>query len=148
MWSSLAALLKKLIGGFDWVYLVLLAGLLAAATLAHVRGLRLDAVQAECARRILAEQVAHNATRTNLGLALTASAQLQAALDSARNATGAVQDSLRDALAREAEAVSAAAARKRIMDQMRTQARPAAEAMEVVDDATRNAVAVRLNRPL
>jgi hypothetical protein len=47
----------------------------------------------------------------------------QSALELARNATATMQDSLRDALAREAEAVSAAVARKRILDDMRTRIR-------------------------
>jgi uncharacterized protein YnzC (UPF0291/DUF896 family) len=52
------------------------------------------------------------------------------------------------ALSREAEAASAAAARKQIMNQMRRRIRTDAEKLEVVDDATRSAVADRLNRPL
>ena len=95
-----------------------------------------------------AEQAAHNATRSELAQAQADIARLQAALDAARNSTNAVQDSLRDALAREAEAISAAVARKQILDQMRTRVRTEPETLEVVDDATRAAVAARLNRPL
>lgn len=148
MWSSLAAMLKKLVGGFDWVYLVLLIGMIAAVTLAHVRGLRLDAVRADAALQIQAEQAAHTATRGQLVAAGHEIVRLRSLLELARNATATVQDSLRDALQRESEAVSAAAARKLILDQMRTRVRTEAERMEVVDDATRDAVAARLNRPL
>jgi len=95
-----------------------------------------------------AGEAAHGATRSALGQTRADIVRLQAALDAARNSTNAVQDSLRDALDREAEAVSAAVARKQILDQMRAKVRTEPETLEVVDDATRAAVAARLNRPL
>ena len=147
MWSSIA-IVKRFFGGNGWICMMLFAAVLAVGVLAHMRGLRLDAVKADAARRIQAEQAAHNATRTELAMARADIAWLNVALDLAENATRNMQDSLRDALQREAEAASAAAARKKILDQVRTRVRTEAERMEVVDDATRDAVAVRLNRPL
>jgi len=141
--------LKLITGQRSWIPLAAMtAMLLAACAWAYTQGLRLDAAQADAARQIQAEQVAHVATRGRLAAARNEIAQLQSSLALARNATATVQDSLRDALQRESEAVSAAAARKLILDQMRTRVRTEAERMEVVDDATRDAVAARLNRPL
>lgn len=143
------ALLSLLTGQRSWVPLAVMAAmLLAACAWIYVQGLRLDAVRADSARQIQAEQAAHDATRWELTQARVDIARLQVALDAARNSTDAVQDSLRDALAREAEAVTAAVARKQIIDQMRTRTRTEPETLEVVDDATRAAVAARLNRPL
>lgn len=143
------ALLSLLTGQRSWVPLAVMAALLlAACAWIYVQGLRMDALGSEAVRQILAEEAAHGATRSELAQARADVARLQAALDAAHQSTGAVQDSLRDALAREAEAVSAAAARKKILDQMRTRVWTEAEKLEVVDDATRDAVAARLNRPL
>lgn len=143
------ALMSLLTGQRSWIPLaVMTALLLAACAWIHVQGLRLDAARADAARQVQAEQAAHDATRWELTQARADIARLQATLDAARNSTDAVQDSLRDALAREAEAISAAVARKQILDQMRTRTRTEPETLEVVDDATRAAVAARLNRPL
>jgi hypothetical protein len=143
------ALLSLLTGQRSWIPLAVMAALLlAACAWIHVQGLRLDVARAASARQIQTEQAAHNATRMELAQARTDIARLLAALDAAHTSTGAVQESLRDALAREAEAVSAAVARKQILDQMRTRVRPDEEKLEVIDDATRAAVAARLNRPL
>lgn len=143
------ALMSLLTGQRSWIPLAAMAALLlAACAWIHVQGLRLDAVRADAARQVQVEQAAHDATRWELTQARADIARLQATLDAARKSTDAVQDSLRDALAREAEAATAAVARKQILDQMRTRARTEPETLEVVDDATRAAVAARLNRPL
>jgi chromosome segregation ATPase len=126
------------------------AMVLAACAWAYVQGLRLDAARADAAREIQACQVAHNATRAELAGARSDIVRLEVTLALARNATGFVQDSLRQAQAREAEAAGAAVARKRILDAMRTEVRAKdfSPLREVIDDATRTAVADRLNRPL
>jgi predicted nucleic acid-binding Zn-ribbon protein len=136
-------------GQRSWIPLaVMTALLLAACAWIYVQDLRMDAIRADSARQIQAEQAAHSATRSELTQARADIVRLQVALDAAHNSTDAVQNSLRDALAREAEAISAAVARKQILDQMRTRTRTEPETLEVVDDATRAAVAARLNRPL
>jgi uncharacterized protein YnzC (UPF0291/DUF896 family) len=141
--------LQFLTGQRSWIPLAAMTVLLLAACAGIcVQGLRLDAVKADAARQVQAEQIAHNATRGQLAAAGHEIVRLRSLLELARNATVTVQDSLRDALQREAEAVSTAAARKQILDQMRTRVRTEAEKLEVVDDATRDAVAARLNRPL
>jgi hypothetical protein len=143
------ALMSLLTGQRSWISLAVMAALLlAACAWIYVQDLRLDAVRADSVRQIQAEQAAHNATRVELAHARADIVRLLSALDAAHTSTGAVQESLRDALAREAEAVSAAVARKQILDQMRTRVRPDEEKLEVIDDATRTAVAARLNRPL
>ena len=143
------ALLSLLTGQRSWIPLaVMTALLLAACAWVYVQDLRMDATRADASRQIQAAQAAHNATRSELTQARADIVGLQATLDAARKSTDAVQDSLRDALTREAEAISAAVARKQILDQMRTRVRTEPETLEVVDDATRAAVAARLNRPL
>ncbi|MDO9584750.1 MAG: hypothetical protein Q7J24_16845 [Desulfomicrobium sp.] len=143
------ALMSLLTGQRSWVPLAVMATLLlAACAWIYVQDLHMDAIRADSARQIHAEQGAHNATRSELAQARADIVRLQVALEASRNSTNAVQGSLRDALAREAEAVSAAVARKQILDQMRTRPRTEPETLEVVDDATRAAVAARLNRPL
>jgi len=143
------ALMSLFTGQRSWIPLaVMTALLLAACAWIYVQDLRMDAIRADSARQIQAEQAAHSATRSELTQARADIVRLQVALDAAHNSTDAVQNSLRDALAREAEAISAAVARKQILDQMRTRTRTEPETLEVVDDATRAAVAARLNRPL
>lgn len=143
------ALLSLLTGQRSLISLAVMAAmLLAACAWIYVQELRLDAARSDSGRKIQAEQAAHDVTRSELTHARVDIARLQVQLDAAHNSTAAIQDSLRDALAREAEAVSAAAARKQILDQMRTRVRPEEEKLEVIDDATRAAVAARLNRPL
>lgn len=142
-------LLSLLTGQRSWIPLAAMTALLlAACAWAHVQGLRLDAARADAARQVQTEQVAHNATRGQLAAAGHEIVRLRSLLELARNATVIVQGSLRDALQREAEAVSAATARKQILDQMRTRVRTEAEKLEVVDDDTRRRVADRINRPL
>lgn len=150
MWTSI---LRFFVGAKNFSPLrimtwVLIALLLAACAWIYVQGLRMDAIRADAARQITAEQAAHDATRSALDQAMTNIARLQATLDAAHNSTSALQDSLRNALAREADAVTAAAARKQILDQMRTRTRTEPETLEVIDDDTRRAVTDRLNRPL
>ena len=67
-------------------------------------------------------------------------------LGRAEQAQAALQGSLSAVLERERQASSAAAARKEILDNIRTRPRPSTE--EVVDDATRGRVVDRLNRDL
>lgn len=122
--------------------------LLSALAWGYTQGLRLDATRAKLTLQLTEEQAAHNATRHELSRAQQKITTLGVALVHAQNATAAVQGSLRMALAREADAASAAAARKQIISQMRRRIRTDAEKSEVVDDATRDAVADRLNRPL
>ena len=142
-------LMSLLTGQRSWIPLaVMTALLLAACAWIYVQGLRMDAIRADAARQITAEQAAHDATRSALAQARADITRLQTLLDAAHNSTDALQESLRDALAREAEAMTAAAARKQIIDQMRPRTRTEPETLEVVDDATRAAVAARLNRPL
>lgn len=146
MWSSL---LKLITGQRGVIPLAVMAALLVAAIgCIYVQNLSLDAAQAAAAKQIQAERAAHDETRLRLVAADHEIVRLESALELAQNSTATVQDSLRDALQRESEAVSAAAARKLILDQMRARVRTEAERMEVVDDATRDAVAARLNRPL
>ena len=143
------ALLSLITGQRSWVPLaVMTAMVLAACAWIYVQGLRMDAIRADAARQIQAEQVAHDVTKSELAQARADIVVLRVALAASKNATNAVQDSLRDALAREAEVATAAAARKQILDQMRTRTRTEPETLEVIDDATRTAVAARLNRPL
>lgn len=143
------ALLSLLTGQRSWIPLAVMAAVLfAACAWIYVQELRFDAARSDSGRKIQAEQSAHDVTRSKLTHARVEIARLQVQLDAAYNSTAAIQDSLRDALAREAEAVSAAAARKQILDQMRTRVRPEEEKLEVIDDTTRAAVAARLNRPL
>ena len=136
-------------GQRSWIPLAVMAALLLAALgWIYVQDLRLDAARADAARQIQAERVAHDETRLQLAAAGHEIVRLESALEMARNSTAALQDSLRQALGREAEAAGAAAARKRILDQMRTRPRAEAETTEVIDDATRAAVVGRINRPL
>ncbi len=144
----LSSILKLITGQRGVIPLAAMAAmLLAALAWIYVQGLRFDAARADAARQIQAERVAHDETRLRLAAAGHEIVRLESALDMARSSTAAVQGSLRDALAREAEAAGAAAARKRILDQMRTRPRTG-ETTEVIDDATRTAVVGRINRPL
>lgn len=148
MGTSILTVLAGLWGKKNWILAGLAVALLAALAWGYAQGLRLDAVRADAARQITAEQAAHNATRAELTTARQEIDALSLALAYAHNSTAAVQGSLRDALAREAEAMSAAVARKQILDQVRTRTRTEAEKLEVVDDDTRHRVADRINRPL
>lgn len=146
MWSSI---LKLITGQRGVIPLVVMAALLlASAGWIYTQGLRLDAARADAARQIQAERVAHDETKLRLAAAGHEIVRLESVLALSRTSTAAVQESLRQALGREAEAAGAAAARKRILDQVRTRARAEAETTEVVDDATRTAVVGRINRPL
>jgi hypothetical protein len=144
----LSSILKFTTGQRGAIPLAVLAALLLAALgWVYAQGLRLDAARADAVRQIQAERVAHDETRLRLAAASHEIVRLESALDMARSSTAAVQESLRQALGREAEAAGAAAARKRILDQMRTRPRTE-EPTEVIDDATRTAVVDRINRPL
>lgn len=145
--SSILTLLAGLWGKKNWILAGLAVTLLAALAWGYAQGLRLDATRSKLTLQLTEEQAAHNATRHELSRAHQKNTVLGVALAQAQNATVAVQGSLRMALAREADAASAAAARKQIISQMRRRIRTDAEKLEVVDDATRSAVADRLNRP-
>lgn len=123
-----------------WVLCVLC--ILFALVWSRVQHMRLDAARAE----LSAEQSAHAATSAELAESRREATGLRLALDQARNATEALQDNLRAALAREVQARSDAQTRKKIMQAMRTRERTGAEALEVMDDQTRAVVAARLNR--
>lgn len=148
MLSKVLTVLSWLWGKKTWWITMLMALLLASGVWGYTQGLRLKVVQAEAAKRIQVEEAAHDTTRMRLAQADAENLRLRAMLDSERNATLAVQGSLRDALKREADAAGAASVRKRILDAMRLRVRTEKETLEVVDDATRAAVAARLNRPL
>lgn len=147
MGTSILTALAGLWGKKTWILAGLAVTLLAALAWGYMQGLRLDATRSKLTLQLTEEQAAHNATRHELSRAHQKITVLGVALEHAQNATAAVQDSLRLALVREADAASAAAARKQIMNQMRRRVRTDAEKSEVVDDATRDAVADRLNRP-
>lgn len=98
--------------------------------------------------RLEAEVVAHALTKAQLEGEEAYSRELFVALQAQQQSTEAVQESLRESLAREKLAQEAAAARKRILDAIQTRKRTEAEKDEVVDDETRNSVADRINRPL
>lgn len=144
--------LKFITGQRPWVPLAAMALLVCVcATLAWFQGLRLDAARAEihsAQADLRAEQAAHNATAAALTQAQADIAALHVALAASENATAAVQGSLTAALSREAQALRDSAARKQILDALRTRPRTETEKQEVVDDETRRAAADRLNRPL
>lgn len=148
MVSKILTVLSWVWGKKSWLVAGLGTLLLAAAAWIYVQSLRLSAVRANASSQIQAEQVAHNATRDQLHAAGIEIVRLRSALDASKNSTSALQVSLRQALDRESKASSAAAARKRIMANATTRPRVDAENTEVIDEATRAAVADRLNRPL
>lgn len=143
MWTSIIRILTA--ARLSWAPWVLLALCTLVFTLhTQFQSLRLVAAHSN----LRAEAAAHNATRAELAQAWADIRSQSKALAASGRATAAVQGSLKDALAREAEAASAAAARKKIMDAIRTRPRTESERQEVVDDATRAAVAARINRAL
>lgn len=94
------------------------------------------------------EEAEHNATLTRLELSEANCASLTTALEAAHNATESMQDNIRAALQREAQARADTVSRKQIMQGVKAHLRTEQGAKEVIDDAARNAVADRLNRPL
>lgn len=145
MWSNVFGIIRGLMGS-NWVTVALVVALAVAALTALVWARREQDQRAELSYKLLAEQSRHSVTRTELAAARVEAAALRAILERAEQAQAALQGSLAAALERERQAASAAAARKEILDNIRTRPRPSTE--EVVDDATRHAVADRLNRPL
>lgn len=145
MLSSVFGIIRGLMGS-NWVTEALVVALAVAALTALVWARREQDQRAELSYKLLAEQSRHSVTRTELAAARVEAAALRAILERAEQAQAALQGSLAAALERERQAASAAAARKEILDNIRTRPRPSTE--EVVDDATRHAVADRLNRPL
>ena len=145
MWSSVLGIIRSLMGS-NWMTVALVVALAVAALTALVWARREQDQRAELSYKLLAEQSRHSVTRTELAAARVEAAALRAILERAEKAQAALQGSLAAALERERQASSAAAARKEILDNIRTRPRPSTE--EVVDDETRHAVADRLNRDL
>ena len=133
MWTNFFGILT---GSKSWPFLALLGTLLVAA-LAVIFALNVE---------LDAEQAAHNATRERLSYCQLDAAFTREALSQAKNATAALQDSLHAAQAREVKARADASARKQILSGSKPRPRTEVERQEVVDDATRNAAADRLNR--
>lgn len=147
MLSKALTLASWIWGKKSWLVAGLTALLLASLAWAHVRGLRLDAVRADAAREIQAEQAAHNATRAELVTALAEAARWADVAKLAQAATASVRATAQAALAREGQARADSQARKQILSVAKPRIRVATETMEVVDDATRQRAADRLNRP-
>ncbi len=147
MLGSLLPLAGRFLGSkWLWVAVLLLVSLGAGAAL-YVQDLRHEAEVSTLGGELAAQEAQHAATRSELAESRREAAGLRVALDQARNATEALQDNVRAALVREAQARADAEARKAIISAMRTRERTEAEAREVVDDATRHSAAARLNRP-
>lgn len=145
MLSSVVGIIRGLMGS-NWMTVALVVALTVAAITALVWARREQIQRAELSYQLLAEQSRHSVTRTELAAARAEAAALRAILERAEKAQAALQGSLAAALERERQASSAAAARKEILDNIRTRPRPSTE--EVVDDATRGRVVDRLNRSL
>lgn len=145
MWTSALAFLGRFTGG-GWTtpLLVILIVSSACAGLLWAQGQQVRI--ARLRQDLMTEYAAHKATSAELAAAKKEIAALTALLDRERSGQSALRESLVAALERESLAVSQAAARKKILDGIRTMQRP--ENAEVVDDATRAAVADRLNRAL
>lgn len=144
MLGSLRPLAGRLLGS-AWLWVAVL--LLGAGAALYVQDLRYGAKVSALGGELAAREVQHAATRSELAESRREAAGLRVALGQARNATEALQDNVRAAIAREAQARADAEARKAIISAMRTRERTEAEAREVVDDATRHSAAARLNRP-
>ena len=143
MWTSIIRIFTVFRPSWTpWILLALCTG--AFVLCAQIQSLRLGAEQA----LLSAEAAAHNATRAELTQARADIRALSEALGASEQAAAAIQSSLRDALDREAEAAGAAAARRKILVAIRTRPRTETERQEAVDDATRAAVAARINRAL
>ncbi|MBU4526558.1 MAG: hypothetical protein KUA37_01995 [Desulfomicrobium sp.] len=143
MWTSIIRLFTAV--RLSWAPWALLALCILVFTLyGQVQSLRLAAARSA----FHAEAAAHNATRTVLARTQADIGALSVALAASERATASVQGSLKQALAREAEAADAATARKRILDAMHSRPRTETEKQEVVDDETRRAAAARINRTL
>lgn len=142
MLSSVVGIIRGLMGS-NWITVALVA---FAAMIALLWARREQIQKAELSYQLLAEESRHSVTRTELAAARAEAAALRAMLGRAEQAQAALQGSLSAALERERQASSAAAARKEILDNIRTRPRPSTE--EVVDDATRGRVVDRLNRSL
>lgn len=142
MLSSVVGIIRGLMGS-NWITVALVA---FAAMIALLWARREQIQKAELSYQLLAEESRHSVTRTELAAARVEAAALRAILERVEQAQAALQSSLAAALERERQASSAAAARKEILDNIRTRPRPSTE--EVVDDATRGRVVDRLNRDL
>jgi len=147
MVSNVLTVLSWLWGKKTWLVAGLSALLLASFAWGYVQGLRLDAVRADARRMIQTEQLAHNATRSELAAARAEAARWADVAALARAATASVRITAQAALDREAQAQVNTLARKQILSVAKPRIRTATETMEVVDNATRLRAADRLNRP-
>lgn len=147
MFSKALTMASWIWGKKTWLVAGLTALLLASLAWGHVQGLRLDAVRAIAAREILAEQTAHKSTRYELANARAEAARWADVANLARAATASVRATAQAALARENQARADSQVRKQILSVAKPRIRTATEIMEVVDDATRQRAADRLNRP-
>lgn len=149
MWALIKTALSLFNGlKFTWVYVALGAMILGLLGTVYVQSLHCDASKEQLSRRLTAESAAHNATKAELARSVSEVETFRVLLAQAHNATSAVQGSLAEALQRESEAIEAARARKKILDNVVTRFRTEQESEEVVDNATRKAAAVYINRPL
>lgn len=147
MLSKTLTLASWIWGKKTWLVAGLTALLLACLAWAHVQGLRLDAVRADTERKIQAEQIAHNSTRSELAKAKAEAARWADVATLARAATTTMQATAQAAMAREAQGRADATARKQILSEAKPRPRTDDETKEVVDDVTRYRAADRLNRP-
>lgn len=147
MLSKLLLFIGHKIVGNSTLTSVLLALLAAHLIAMLIWVMRLESRIADAQYQHELEAAAHNATKAELVLARRDLATLKAALEQSRQGCEALRMQVVAAHESAAEAVNAAQARKRILDAVKPIVRPVRPG-EVVDDATRHAVADRLNRPL
>lgn len=148
-----AAMIGKVLSlfGGKWVAIVILAyvaTLTAGSVYLNSKNKKLHASLQAAEDALLVERTAHNATRILLTEALRNLDIAREALAKEQKAAESIRGSLRDALKREAEAVSMARSRKQILDAVRTVPRKPAEAHNVIDTNSRISVADWLNRGL
>lgn len=147
MLSKLLLFIGHKIVGNSTLTSVLLALLAAHLIAMLIWVMRLESRIADTQYQHELETAAHNATKAELMLARRDLATLRVALEQSRQGQGALRMQVVAAHESAAEAVNAAQTRKRILDAVKPTVRPVRPG-EVVDDATRHAVADRLNRPL
>lgn len=94
------------------------------------------------------ERAGHEATREKLATAVREGNRWKAIADAAEPKITALQGSLKECLAREAQATADAVDRMAIMEAAEPRGRTPVENKGVVDDATRKKAVDRLNRPL
>lgn len=94
------------------------------------------------------EKDAHNRTKSELAIAIEKGLGWKLAYETALNDAANQAKATQACLDREAEAIQAQGERKAILQAAQPRQRTEQEKTEVVDDATRNRFADRLNRPL